>query len=206
VAQGATPSWAAFIGPQVLEGTYAARLTRNKDVMTAPLILQPDPDSPFTTADRKARLEAGMRLYGLLEEQAWIVERIRDGRDQALARAREAKDGSLRKRLEDFAAAAEKARGLFVPIKEVDGITGEERIREKMSMVYYAINEYRGGPSRSQLDRIDALAKDQAREAGAFEKLAADSLASLNPALTTAGQTPMALLDRTAWEANTARK
>jgi len=126
--------------------------------------------------------------------------------DQALARAQEAKDGALRKRLVDFAAAAEKARGLFVPIKEVDGITGEERIREKMSNVYFAINEYRGGPSRSQLDRIDALAKDQVREAGTFEKLATEQLASLNAALAAAGQTPMALLDRAAWEAKTARK
>jgi hypothetical protein len=51
----------------------------------------------------------------------------------------------------------EKIRKELVATKEGLGITGEERIREKLSELYGSIVGYDGRPTDSQIDRIKGL-------------------------------------------------
>ncbi len=91
-------------------------------------------------------------------------------------------------------------------MKEVEGITGEERLREKLSDLYGAVVNYRGRPSKSQFDRLEALRKDIAAATKKFEDLLAAELPGLNQGLAKAGSPDLAPLDRAAWEARTPAK
>jgi hypothetical protein len=193
------------VGPQALEGTYSVRLTKGKEVLTAPLVLLADPDSPFSAADRQARYDTSLKLFGMLEDMAFTVDRIREVREAARSRATSVGAEALKLRLETFASQAEEARALFVPVKEVEGITGEERLREKLTELYGSVTGYRGQPSRSQLDRMEALRKDISVAAQGFETLLARELPGLNGGLAKAGLAPVAPLDRGTWEARTAK-
>ncbi len=206
VAKGATPNFGSFVGPQVMEGTYAVRLIKNKDVLTEPLVLEADPASPFSRADRQARFDASMQLYGMIEDLAYTVDRVREVRDAAQARAAACPDAALKARLETLAAAAEAARGTFVPVKEVEGLTGEDRLREKLSEVYGAVTSYRGRPSRTHLDRMAAVGKDIATATQAFEAVLQRDLPGLNADLAKVGQAGLEPLTRSAWEARTSGK
>jgi photosystem II stability/assembly factor-like uncharacterized protein len=201
VALGATPNFGSFMGPQVLEGTYTVRLIKGKDVLTAPLVLQADPASPFTRADRQARFDTAMRLYGMIEGLAYTVDRVRELRDEARNRAAACPDPGLKTRLEALATEAEAVRGKFVPVKDVEGLTGEDRLREKLSEIYGAVTGYRGRPSRTLLDRTEAVERDIASATGTFETVLQRELAALNEGLAKAGLPPLKPLERSAWEA-----
>jgi photosystem II stability/assembly factor-like uncharacterized protein len=206
VALGATPNFGAFVGPQVMEGTYTIRLIKGKEVLTESLVLQADPASPFTREDRQARFDTAMRLYGMIEDLAYTVDRVRELRDDAHARAAASTDAALKTKLEALAAGAETARGKFVPVKEVEGLTGEDRLREKLSEVYGAVTGYRGRPGRAQLDRLEAVRRDIASATMDFESLLKGELAPLNEALGKAGLQPLEPLERRVWEGRTASK
>ena len=206
VAKGATPNFGSFVGPQVMEGTYTVRLIKGKEVLTAPLMLLADPASPFTPADRQARFDTAMRLYAMIEDLAYTVDRICELRDEAKVRADGSADAALKGRLEMLAGEAETTRGKLVPVKEVEGLAGEDRLREKLSEVYGAVTGYRGRPSRSQLDRLEAVRKDIAAATQAFETTLQRDLGPLNESLTKNGLKPLKPLERGEWEARTPGK
>jgi hypothetical protein len=147
-----------------------------------------------------------MRLYGMIEDLAYTVDRVRELRDEARTRAATCPDGALKAKLEALADAAEAARAQFVPVKEVEGLTGEDRLREKLSEVYGAVTGYRGRPGRAQLDRMEAVRKDIAAASGAFEARVQRDLPDLNEALSKAGAQPLKPLERAAWEVRTTGK
>ncbi|MBI4913194.1 MAG: hypothetical protein HY823_10690 [Acidobacteria bacterium] len=206
VATGATPSYAGFFGPLVLEGAYTLRLTKGAQTLEQKLILDPDPASPFSKADREARFAGSMALFGLLEDMAFTVERIRDLRDGARALVSKAADKALQERLGTFAQSLETERARFVPVKEVEGITGEERLREKVTELYGTISRQRERPSRTQLERLEALKRDYAEAQRSGENLLSKELAPLNEALAKAGLENLKPLARADWETRTARK
>jgi len=206
VALGATPNFGAFVGPQALEGTYTVRLIKGKETLTAPLVLQADPASPFSRGDRQARFDTAMRLYGMIEDLAFTVDRVRELRDAARAQATLCAEPALKARLEALAAKAEAARGKFVPVKEVEGLTGEERLREKLSEVYGAVTGYRGRPSQTHLGRMEALQKEIATVTQDFEAALQRDLGPLNDDLAKAKLAALQPLERGAWETRTAAK
>ena len=44
--------------------------------------------------------------------------------------------------------------------QEGEGISGEEKLREELGMLYGNVNGYNGRPTQSQLNRMTALSKD----------------------------------------------
>lgn len=193
-------------GPEVLEGTYAIRLTKNKEVLTAPLAIQADPQSPWTRADREAKFKAGMALFALVEDLAFRAEQVLDLKAGLAERMGKAADAGLQGRIQAFAGRAEAVRGVLVSTKEAGGaITGEERLREKLAKLYNRVLFQPGPPSPSQLDRIGALRAELAAAFADVDTLGGAGLADLNGALAKAGLAPLALLDRAAWDARTKR-
>ncbi|MFN8011974.1 MAG: hypothetical protein U0P81_11305 [Holophagaceae bacterium] len=191
-------------GPEVLEGTYTVRLTKNKEVLTAPLVIEADPQSPWTRKDREAKFGTGMAMFAMVEDLAFRAQQVLDlkaGIAERLARAPEA---ALQGRLQALAGEAEKVRGVLVSTKEAGGaITGEERLREKLAKLYNRVLFQPGPPSPSQLDRVAALKAELATAFADVDRLGGKGLAELNAELRKAGLEPLALLDRAAWDART---
>lgn len=192
-----------FQAPEVLDGSYAVRLTKGREVLNTTVTLTADPSSPVTRADREAKWNASMDLFRLVEDLAFRAEQVLGL--QAAARARLAQaDPALQVKLQAFVAALEGERARLVSTKETGGaLLQEERLREKLSGLYRGVLGQPGRPSPEQLGRLAALREEFASWTKALEAIAARELPALNAAL---GGAPLALENREAWEQRTAPK
>lgn len=183
-AAGLVENLFALLGPRVLPGTYTVKMINNKDTFTTKLELVPDPRSKHSMEDRKLQHATVMKLYGMLGDLTYQVDRIADTRDQARARSAKLSAGdALKARLDAFASSAEAIRGKIVATKEGGGITGEERIREQLGDLYGNVNEYEGRPTQSQIDRTDALGRELAKVIAEYEALVQRELPGVNQLL-----------------------
>jgi len=130
VPAAATAAFEASQGPRVVPGTYTVKMTRGTETYTTPLVVTLDPRAKYTLEDRKLNFDATMKVYNLLGDMTFDVDRINAMRQELSERA--AKLGAndpLRKRLQDFAIRADEIRKKIVATKEGGAVTGEERIR-----------------------------------------------------------------------------
>ena len=89
VPPAATLAFGANNGPRVLPGTYTVKMTKDKAVYETKLEIVADPRSKHTPEDRKAQFDLAMKLYGMLGDMTFAVERI-NGRARGSRRARRA--------------------------------------------------------------------------------------------------------------------
>ncbi len=191
----------ATIGPRVLPGTYTIKLTRGKESYTTKLDVVLDRRATYTASDRKVEFEAAMRVYGLLRDLSFDVDRINGLREALLDRAGKLSAGdALAKQLNDVAAKAEETRKKIVATKEGGAITGEERIREKTSQLYGAVVFYEGRPADYYVSRIDSLTHERKDVSDQFESLMAQNLPAINATLAAHKLEPIQPLTRVVWE------
>jgi hypothetical protein len=163
--------------------------------------LAPDPRSEHTDADRLAQRELVTQLFTLAERMTYTVESIADARDQARARAAALPAGDrLRPRLEALADRFEAQRTALVASKEGEGISGEEKLREELGVLYGNVNGYEGRPTESQRRRMNVLAKQLDAASAALDTTLAREAAPLNRELTRRTLEPVTRLSRDAWE------
>jgi len=79
-------------------------------------------------------------------------------------------------------------------------ITGEERLREFLTDLYFGVVFYEGRPSAMQVQRTDALKRELADVVAEFDAWTGKELGGINDALTSKGQPKIELLQRSAWE------
>ena len=191
----------ATIGPRVLPGTYTVKLTRGTETYTTKLEVTLDRRAAYTLSDRKVEYAAAMRVYGLLRDLSFDVDRINSVHEALLARAGNLPAGdALGAQLTALAAKAEDERKKIVATKEGGAITGEERIREKTSQLYGAIVLYDGRPADYYVARIASLTHDRKDVSDEFDSLLSQNLAAVNSALDARKLTPVQSLTREAWE------
>ena len=199
VPTGASIAGGAFVGPQILEGTYTVKMTKGKETLTSSLEILPDPLSIHTKVEREAQFALAMDLYRVLESMTFTVDRIVDLRNQSKELASKAADGTLKNRLLAFSSTLETLRNKYVPVKEGGGITGEERLRDYVATLYGAVIGYPGRPSQAQLDRKEALKKDIAAADKEVDAFIAKELPGLNQGLA-AEQLSLKLLNHEEWQ------
>ena len=201
VPPAATAAFESAFGPRVVPGTYTVKLTRGKEVFTTQLAVKMDPRATYTVEDRKAQFAAAMRAYVLLGDLSFDVDRINGARAALLGSAAKLKkDDPLAAQMLQLAGRADEIRKKIVATKEGGAITGEERIREKTSAVYGAINFYDGRPAEYYVARIDSLGRERQDVVNEFEAFAAKDLAAVNAALASKKMDAIPVLTRAAWE------
>ncbi len=167
-----------------------------------PLVVQLDPRAKFNIEDRKLEFDAAMRLYNLLGDMSFQVERINTARDTLEQRAAKLKpDDPLSKQLTSLAGKADEMRKKIVATKEGGAVTGEERIREKTTQLYGDILNYEGRPAEYQVARIDSLSRELHDVAAEFDAFAAKELPAVNKSLKQKKLESIGLLDRKSWDA-----
>ena len=90
-------------------------------------------------------------------------------------------------------------RAKLVAINEAGGITGEIRIRENMVDLYGSLNGYEGAPTKSQLDRLQALTKDLEGVSNEYATLT-KHLDVINAELQNKKLEPMRAMTREEWD------
>jgi hypothetical protein len=202
VPPAATAAFEAAQGPRVVPGTYTVKLTRGNETYTETLNVGLDARAKYTIEDRQANFDALMRLYNLLGDMSYDVDRINGVRADLLARADKLpKDPALAKQLQDLASNVDQIRTKIVATKEGGAITGEERLREKTSQLYGALDGYGGRPAEYQTARIDSLKKELGDVEAQFDALLAKELPGVNKSLAKQKLPPIEPLTRKAWDA-----
>jgi photosystem II stability/assembly factor-like uncharacterized protein len=161
VPRAAQVAFGASQGPRVLPGTYTVRLTRGTEVVDGKLVIGLDRRASYNTTDRKAQFDAVMRAHKLFEDMSKLAEQIDATREAVGERAKglPATD-ELAKKLHAISSKLDDVKKLVVATTEGGAITGEERIRENLEIVYGALQGYEGRPAKYMVDRIDALRKE----------------------------------------------
>ena len=192
VPPAAQVAYSASQGPRVLPGTYTVRLDDNGTITEAPLQVDPDRRTSWTSAQRQARFDAVMEVYALFRGESELFARIANLRAQ-VAGAREEASPALARRLDDFDGKLDTLRKLIVATKEGGAITGEERLREHTDDLYGAILSWEGPPAQTQLDAITSLGRELAEVQAAFDAAVGQPLAALNHRLAAAHQPALAV-------------
>jgi len=89
---------------------------------------------------------------------------------------------AVAKRLRAASEAVDVLRKKIVATKEGGMITGEERLRENLTDLYSNLVFYDGGPTQTQSERADALARSSGCAAG-LRRLGDARVAGINAAL-----------------------
>jgi photosystem II stability/assembly factor-like uncharacterized protein len=202
VPPAATAAFEAAQGPRVLPGTYTVKMTRGKETYTTQLKVELDPRAKFTLEDRKMEFDAAMRVYRLLGDMSFDVDRINGVHAALLERSTKAKgDVVLAKHLQELADKVEGMRKKIVATTEGGALTGEERIREKTTELYGEILNYEGQPTEYQAARIDSLKKELDDVTGEFDAFVAKELPVVNKTLSQKKLEPIQPVDRKSWDA-----
>ncbi|HMJ53341.1 MAG TPA: hypothetical protein VK540_14740 [Polyangiaceae bacterium] len=175
VPRAAQVAYNATQGPRVLPGIYTVRLTKGADIVESKLKIDLDRRAPFTLAERKQQFEAAGRIQATFSEMTALTDRIDAARAACDARLKALPAGdALVARLKDLLGKLQDTKQKVVATKEGGAITGEERIREHLDLLYGAVNGWEGRPARYQLDRIEVLRRELGEVQKAFETLALD--------------------------------
>src|SRR5256712_615543 len=202
VPPAASAAFGAAFGPRLLPGTYTVKMSKDKDVYSTQLAVLPDPRARHTAADRQAQFDLAMKLYNLLGDMTFAVERMNGVRLALDDRAAKLGAGdSLAARLRAASAAVDELRKKIVATKEGGMITGEERLRENLADLYGNVIFYDGRPSQTQVERTDVIARELADVVRDFDAWSAKELGGLNTALGTKQLEPVRVLTREQWEA-----
>jgi photosystem II stability/assembly factor-like uncharacterized protein len=198
VATGVRPDFSGFIGPTAAEGIYKIKLIISNKIYTGTLELTHDPDSPYTVEDIAVRDDIVMKLFKIHEDLAYLVYNINKIKDET---TKAIESGKLDKSTGDeLINKLEELRKTCVATKEGGFITGEERLREKISIIYEGVSFFGGKPTDSQVERIDGLVFDLQKAQVQAEDIYKNYLSKVNAALKSNGGSTIELLPRDAFD------
>jgi len=201
VPPAASAAFEAAQGPRVLPGTYTVKMTRGDQTYTTQLVIGLDNRAKFNADDRKQQFEASMRVYHVLGDMSFDVDRINSVRQGLAQRASQLPPSDpLQKRLASLADQTDQMRKKIVATKEGGAITGEERIREKTTQLYGAITFYEGRPGDYQAARIDSLKHELDDVTKEFDAFAAKDLTEANASLAKKKLQPVQPITRADWD------
>jgi photosystem II stability/assembly factor-like uncharacterized protein len=206
VPTAASAAYGATFGPRVLPGTYTVKMTKDKEVYTTLLQVVADPRVKYTQQDRRAQLDLSMKLYNLLGEMTFAVDRINTLRLALEDRAAKLPAGDpLRERLQAASAQVDELRRKIVATKEGGSITGEERLRENLSDLYGNVVGFEGRPSQTQTERTAAIERELMDVVKDFDAWMAKELAGINSELTKKKLQPVMPITHEEWDKQSAR-
>lgn len=198
VAKGVKGDVSGFVGQMAQAGTYTVKLVKGDKTIEQQFELKYPAGSLHSAADYKAREAATQELFSMQEDLAFTVARIIHVQDSATAAAAGSK--TLEPQAKALHAQLQTVREKCVASIEGTNITGEEKIREKIGMLYYQLAVYDGKPTSMQTERIKGLKKEAEDAAKEAQKIYDTTLAKYNAALKKAGKPEIRLPERAAWD------
>jgi hypothetical protein len=190
----------------VAPGTYTVKLIKGDKTFSGKLELITDPLSPHTEADRELQRKTVAQLFQMCEDLAFVVKQINIVKDSVKTRADKTKDAALKKSLTAYMDKLEALRKTLVATRESAGITGEERLREKLSMLYASVASYEGKPTDSQLDRLRGMELELSEAQKKTSALLTKDLDVINAQTAKTGMGKISLISREQFDKETGTK
>lgn len=188
-------SFAAAMGPNAPEGRYKYVMTKGKKTYEGFVDVGYDEAYPHSQDHRKIQQEVVRELYDMLSRMAYVAEAATGLRDDAREQADLLKKkDKLSRQLREFADEVDEFHGTLMVTDDVQGISGQKKLREKVVGLYAAIAGYGGLPTEGQRARLADFRVEILQANDEFVKLTAKELEKLNKKLVKKEMTPMQLL------------
>jgi photosystem II stability/assembly factor-like uncharacterized protein len=200
VARGVRIDGAGFFGPLVETGDYTVKITKGDKAYTGSMQLINDPISQHSAEDIAMQRTASKQLFKMSEDLAFFNQQIGNMKDSTQRKIDATQNAGLKKSLQTYLDKLEKIRKELIATKGGQAITGEERIREKLSELYGSVVGFEGRPSDSQLDRIKSLQHDMDEQQKIAEALWKTDLPKINEALKKVNSGELAVLNRSEFD------
>ncbi len=156
VAQGKTFAFGGFTSPRVPAGTYKVVITKGKEKYSNDLVIQYDPKSEISLADRKIQESITMKLYNMSQELAYMVYSL----DEYIKfiEKQNSTNADFKKTSNAFVADLNKLKGTLV-VTTGDNYVGaaENQLREDLVELYSKIAQTYHKPNKAELDNLDAI-------------------------------------------------
>jgi photosystem II stability/assembly factor-like uncharacterized protein len=148
-----------LFGPIAPEGTYTVKLIMGKkDWKTQiPVAFAGDYDYPLES--RKLKEKTIWKLYHLQNKLGYVDFVASQVKKKAITLLKEKKlKRSVLKSLRKLIAELEALRSSVVMDRDIQGVTFDQKLRERIVWLYMMVDIYGGKPSQTQLDRTDRMA------------------------------------------------
>jgi len=168
---GVKMDFAAFLAPMVMPGDYTAKLFVSGKEYTQTIKLVHDDKSGMSIADRKAQYEASMKIYGMQEELAALVDTITKTQTALKPVIEKASNKKAKQTAQAFLDQSELLRGQLMATKNKSIFADEKRYKEELGELYAAVAGNEQAPSNLQLQRLELSAKQLSDYKTEWEKL-----------------------------------
>jgi photosystem II stability/assembly factor-like uncharacterized protein len=192
-------SGGVMFGPRMPAGKYTVKYVKGSETYTETIELVPDPRAPYTAEERALQQKTVHALYDMVERLTFLTDNAIAVREQANARAAKLSGGEKTQ----LAALANKADALvktLVATREGGWLSGEEEMRERLGMLYGAVNIYDGRPTDPQLEQMAILAKELDAKQAAFDAIVAKDVAAANKSLEAKKLDAIKLMSHEEWD------
>jgi len=156
MAAAKTFAFGGFTSPRVPAGTYKVVIQKGKETYTNDLVIQYDPKSEISLADRKLQEEATKKLYDMSQELAYMVYTLDEY--VKIAEGVKARDAKSAKIATPLITELTKLKETLVVTKG-DNYVGaaEPQLREKMAELYAKVAASYYKPNQAELDNLEAV-------------------------------------------------
>ena len=119
----------------------------------------------------------------MVEDLAYLTARVVAMKDTLSKRDSLVTDKKLKKQIAVAADSLESIRKRLIATKGGTAITGEERIRERLSDIFANVVGYLGRPTELQMERVRSLEKEIGDEKSKADVLWTKNIAAINESL-----------------------
>jgi len=175
-------------------GSYSFKVVKGDQTYPGTVELVADPRSRHPAEDRAAQQKLVRELYAQLERLTYLADAVTAAAEQARGRA-----AGMRS-VEAAATALEALRRELVATSEGGWLSGEEQLREKLGILYGAVNGYDGRPTQSQVDLAAVLGRELDAAQARAEAIRGKEIAAANRELTRKKAEPIAWMSKEDWE------
>ncbi|MCC7302148.1 MAG: glycosyl hydrolase [Bacteroidia bacterium] len=206
VAKGVKLDFSGFTGPLIPSGEYTVRLIKGEKQIEQKITLGYDPQSYYTAEDRAAQQKLMKEIFEMQENLAFLASQLNKIKDVATSRKNATADKKVVAAADALIRKVDALYQTLVASIEGTNITGEEKLREKISDLYYGVVSFEGKPTRSQYDRFAALQKEYADAKAAAEKIFQSDVKTFNDLLTGRKMEGIVILGREEWDSQSTTK
>jgi len=147
-----------------------------------------------------------LKIFGRHEELAYLSEKIRAIGDTAYARADKMSNKEFNALLTVWNKKSEDLLKTLAASVAGTNITGEEKIREKVTELYWKVATSLSRPTDSQMDRIKGLQKEIDDATVKADALFKAELTKLNASLAKNKQSEIKILTKEEWDKATKKE
>ncbi len=156
IATAKTFAFGGFTSPRVPAGTYKAVIQKGKDTYTTDIVIQYDPKSDVSLADRKQQEATTKRLYDMSQELAYMVYELDE--TVKIAEAAKAQKPSNAKAVDPLITGMGKLKETLVVTKGDNYVgSAEPQLREKLADLYSKIAQSYYRPNAAELANLEAI-------------------------------------------------